>query len=115
MNPLDLDEEFNFVEWQMEKSVKDQFEEDEDIDDARSILTKNLKKENGICQKVLLYDFLALEKQRMAEIEKLIPNYSKLRVDVKDKTGQTLSYYRGLIEGCSIGHYVPAYNYNDYY
>lgn len=51
----------------------------------------------------------------MAEIEKLIPNYPKLRKDMKDKTGQTLSYYKGLIEGCSIGHYVPAYNYDDYY
>lgn len=51
----------------------------------------------------------------MAEIELLIPNYQKLRVDIKDKTGQTLSYYRGLIEGCSIGHFVPSYNYDDYY
>lgn len=64
---------------------------------------------------MLLYEFLALERQRMTEIEKLIPNYPKLRVDIKDKTGQTLSYFSGLIEGCSIGHYVPAYNYDDYY
>ena len=51
----------------------------------------------------------------MLQIEKLIPNYAKLRVDMKDNTGQTLSYFRGLIEGCSIGHYVPSYNYDDYY
>lgn len=51
----------------------------------------------------------------MTEIEQMIPNYSKLRVDMKDKSGQTLSYYKGLIEGCSIGHYVPSYNYYDYY
>ena len=30
VNPLDLDEEFNFVEWQVEQSVKDQMEDDDD-------------------------------------------------------------------------------------
>ena len=34
---------------------------------------------------------------------------------MKDNSGQTLSYFRGHIEGCSIGHYVPAYNFDDYY
>jgi len=51
----------------------------------------------------------------MGQIEKLIPNYAKLRCDMKDKSGQTLSYFKGLIEGVSIGHYVPAYNYDEYF
>ena len=51
----------------------------------------------------------------MKQIENLIPNYVKLKKDQKDETGQTLSYFKGLIEGCSIGHYIPSYHFDDYY
>lgn len=66
-------------------------------------------------ERARIHEFLELEKSRMKEIEKLIPNYHKLKVDMKDKTGQTLTYFKGLIEGCSIGHYVPSYHFFDYY
>ena len=51
----------------------------------------------------------------MSEIEKIVPHYSLLRQDMKDKTGQTLSYFKGVIEGCSIGHYIPSYHFDNYH
>lgn len=64
MNPLDLDEEFNFIEWRMERSVRDPNEipDDADKDDVRSQLAKDLKQEHQLNTKMRLYDFLALEK-----------------------------------------------------
>lgn len=65
MNPLDLDDEFNFVDWKIEQSVNVGFEEEDDqiMDaDKRSNLAKNLKQENSMCAKLQLFEFLALEK-----------------------------------------------------
>ena len=64
---------------------------------------------------VQLTAFLELEKKRMADIEALIPHYELLRQDTKDKSGQTITYYNDFIEGCSIGHAVPAYFYHSFY
>ena len=49
----------------------------------------------------------------MKEIELLIPNYHLLKQDIKDKTGQTLSYFKIFIEDCPISHYVTSVHFDN--
>lgn len=49
----------------------------------------------------------------MKEIELLIPNYPLLRQDIKDKRGQTLSYFKEFMKGCSLSHYITASHFDN--
>lgn len=66
-------------------------------------------------KEAMLTAFYDLEKTRLRQIEGLIPHFQQLRHNHKDKQGQTLTYYSGMVEGCSIGHLVPAYFYDGFY
>lgn len=63
----------------------------------------------------MLAAFYELEKTRLRQIEQLIPHFQQLRHNHKDKQGQTLTYYSGMVEGCSIGHLVPSYFYDGFF
>lgn len=51
----------------------------------------------------------------MKQIEGLIPHYSLLRNNLKSKSGQTLTFYSEFIKGCSIGHLVTSYFYDNFH
>jgi hypothetical protein len=72
-------------------------------------------RETTLAKKIVLKAFFDLEKERMLQIENLIPYYKLLSKDSKDLNGETLSYEKGFYPGISIGHYIPTYLYDKYY
>ena len=65
VNPLNLDEEFNFIEWNLERSIKDNRDDsvyDDENFDIGSMHSRQILQEHQLGSQLKLYDFLALEK-----------------------------------------------------
>ena len=78
VNPLDLEDEFSQLDWNEFSDLRGKELDGQGYNES---IIYALKNENKHANKAHLLAFLELEKQRMKEAEKLIPNYAKLKVD----------------------------------